>query len=260
LSEEYYQLRKDQDGLSLLPPVPGAATDQVRVRALPGPASVMVTDTTGRVHRTNGVFLTVNPLEFGIEVIQVVALTRKNDKDPSFSRDETYFLDGEVTLSENRPSQQPRLIRQPVGLFSLKLLRGIWKEHKSLGQHATDSKYDLHHPDCKFLPEIPGVTSDESGVVNDFHVFRHDYEARRQLWKSRKEGQPVDERLDRWLHHFGSNFQQLFEEGHASLQLRSLTPAVWKTLEQALALGLLDEVEVETGTDRKGPTLRGLVK
>ena len=91
------------------------------------------TDFIARINGTNGALKTlkdciysINPMEFGFEVIYICKFNLPYN---------AYILDGEVNDSGEK------LIRRPVGLFSLDWLKNIF-EHKKLGRQSTKTGFE----------------------------------------------------------------------------------------------------------------------
>lgn len=125
----HHKLRR-KDGLVLHPPGPD---NLIAVGPIMGPGSVELSD--GDWHgRIDHVFVTIDPLDCGIEIVQLVHFTLPDEG--------WTVLDGEV-----KGGPEPALLKRPVGLLSLDHLRGVWEEQQSLGAEAEDGS--------KTLPSLP---------------------------------------------------------------------------------------------------------
>ncbi|WP_157595066.1 hypothetical protein [Plesiocystis pacifica] len=140
----------------------------VLVDEVQGPADVSVKHDgdKGQPAVTRHVYITVNPLEFGIEVTQVGRFPLGKEE---------YLLDGETYM--NRAPEKHLLVRRPVALFDLD-----WFE-QALRQD--DGSYDFPEPDeAKALAEVKrhaGCRRMPVPPSEHFELFDYDVRQRRQL-------------------------------------------------------------------------------
>jgi hypothetical protein len=220
LQERHHQLRKAQDGFHLDPP----SERWLPVEPVLGPAEIRVSDGKGAPSVVgHNLYVTVDPLDFGIEVIQIVKVRLD---------DSAYILDGEV-VDVDTPGREPWLARRPAGLLSLAYLRECWERNaRSLGRALDDAN---QHGKRFGGKQLPTMTVSKDLAHTDLYVFEHDY-----AWRRRAQGALL-QRHDAWLNEFGPDFDALHSKGIASPGLHTLCPVTWKVLEQALARGDLPE-------------------
>ncbi len=157
------------------------------------------------------VVFTINPHEFGVEVIWLCQFLLREDE---------YIIDGEFDMGRNY------LVRQPVILIDMEFLKNTYYENKSLGLKKQGT-------DIKVLPLIP---------EGKFIIFDQDIALRKrrlinlnsQLKKIKHK--PADkiferDRIKKWLDDYEMSFANAKTGSLTSESLRSLCPVTWKTLE-----------------------------
>lgn len=211
-AQKHKQLRKDHDGLIV------QFEDGPEIKPISTPFEVQVTchdenlrDTVA--HSIPNVIFTVNPTEFGIEVL-LVSCFEMNDND--------YLIDGEMW------GKGKVLVRRPVMLLSCDYVQEIYNKNKTLGTYV-ETPPSL---DCKCLEKIP---------AGEYRVFDKDIEFRkRRLEILRKDNKtkeaPEAEYYRKWLENYELLFKKIkdSENGinrneHSALTM--LCPVTWKTLE-----------------------------
>lgn len=207
---EHASLRSSEDNLTLQwPQSPSDTIDVTTVRTR-WRAVVSGGGTTGK--ETRNVIPTLNPLERGIEMTQIIRFDLADDD---------HILDGEILedVGGNRI-----LARRPVGLISLDFIR----------QSFTDNTWSEATRDRRLLPTIR---------EEDLHVFSIENRLRQGRLADLARQRPASVLpTEEERHH-----QQWYEEfagvyGHDAGQLeqvRLLCPVVWKTLHIALETGSL---------------------
>ena len=231
-SQKHTSLRREADGLEIR----RDGSDELReVGFIETPFEAHV-----RFHEPNprgfgestvrNIIYSINPAEFGIEVVALCTFELKHSE---------YVLNGEYDLSREV------LIRELPVLIRLRYLSDIYRSRGSLGTllKSGDSA------DGKLLDEVPATQC----LVFDADVaFR---KARKQKIEAElKKKLPRDRRSNLewelkhvvvdWLSRYGTAVDGVRERGlqgtgQAEQELRTLCPVTWKTLELALAHGLL---------------------
>ncbi len=172
----------------------------------------------------HNVIYSLNPSEFGIEVIRIAHFNLKDDE---------CLLDGEFHLSRKV------LIRRPVVLIDMKYIEDIFTSNKSLGKLI---KTDLQF-ECKMMDPIP---------KDNCYVFIPDIELRQQRLerikeelatkkltkKSRENLLWESELITNWIKKYKYAFQNASDNGIQNENLRTLCPVTWKTLEIILSHGI----------------------
>lgn len=213
LLSRHHELRQNEDGLSLR-----ASNRYAEVSPIRGPGAIDLIERGNEKRAEHGLFVTVDPLDFGIEAIRIGTLQLPDD---------AYPLDGEVIEGSEQRGERDRLARRPVGLLALSYLERCWKKgaRRTLGDVVHTDKDDPRLGG----KELPEMTISRDLDTTDLFVFDHDY--RWRLDHVAEDGPYADG----WLQKFGPDFKQLLEDQLASVQLRTLCPVTWKVLEQALA-------------------------
>lgn len=170
----------------------------VRPSLLALPMDLTIHSDNGDTHVSN-VFVTINCLELGIEVVKVIEYDIPSEVEP-------YFLDGEILMA--KPSS-PELVRMPVALFPIDLLRDFLSSEISLC-YGKSAQASLRFPRL----------IDRKEVI----LFDWDIDRRNAIVDGAQEGVGSEsERYKKWRQSFGHDF--------AGSQIPSLfTPATVKTL------------------------------
>lgn len=194
--EVHRQLRVDHDGVNIGESDVNIA---VPVRYMETPWSCEVTLSEGADPvKCPFVIPSVNPHEFGIEMVQVL----------TFSMDDDHvLLDGEIIETRNF------LARRPVAMFRLEKLRDSFKDGLEVATR-----------DRRMLPVFGS---------RDVHVFKTDIESRLRRKEVTGAHAPTlkeSELIEEWLESFGEMFS---EEGLTAEPVRLLCPVTWKTLQLA---------------------------
>jgi hypothetical protein len=171
------------------------------------------------------VFYSLNPGEFGIEVVWLCAFKMNPDE---------YLLDGEYHLSREV------LIRRPVILLDMEFLNEIYLSHNSLGDETSRSDC----PEGKMLPPVPK----EHCVIfdKDIELRRRrlmalerfgDHSSPQSLQDHKTTANLRWERdlIQSWLDKYEGPFNDAQENGLQHEDLRMLTPDAWKPLELMFA-------------------------
>lgn len=213
LLSRHHELRQGEDGLALR-----ASNRYAEVIPIRGPGAIDLIERGSEKRAEHGLFVTVDPLDFGVEAIKIGTLQLPED---------AYALDGEVIEGSEQRGERDRLARRPVGLLALSYLERCWRKGgcRTLGEVVHTDKDDPRLGG----KELPEMTISRDLGTTDLFVFDHDY--RWRLEHVTEDGPYADG----WLQKFGPDFKQLLEEQQASVKLRTLCPVTWKVLEQALA-------------------------
>ena len=160
------------------------------------------------------VLLAVNPLELGIEVVRIAEFDLKPNE---------YLLDGETINA----GQNKVLIRRPVCLFEVDAIRRIVQNGGGdhLGFRSKES------PDAKTW----------EFEADEFYFFDEDIELRKKRVKQLLEqGFTRETSVElKWNEDWLKDYEELFQRGKLSGELNRFLPSAWKTIEQALAQGLI---------------------
>jgi hypothetical protein len=246
-AEQHADLRSAHDGFTI---ALGRKTAR-KVRFLETPFDVDITfhgpsleDTHETLHN---VIYTINPAEFGIEVIKLAEFSVE---------DEEYIIEGEVN-----PSRKV-LIRQLPVLLKLSYLSEVFVKNGSLGilQGGGDST------DCKVMDEIPRehcviFDADLSLRRNRRSKISRDLAASNLDDNRRNRLQWELDRIDRWLERWGDAMAGAKRDGlrgnrEPEKELRTLCPVTWKTLELAFAHKLFQKELDEEARARRPLTKR----
>lgn len=181
------------------------------VRRIAGRTSVRVYDSDAigadLVYETAGVYVSINPVELGIEVTSVGEFDLP---------DHAAILDGETRVDPNQGQHQ--LIRRPVALFSLAdFARRIKREA------GTEGPKNLGAP-------IPGDERRRLDFQPEMHLFDFDVDAR--MARCRKDAQH-SHRERTWLETWGGDFAAA-RAGELRGELLTLCPATWRAIELAI--------------------------
>lgn len=193
-----------------------------------GPTDVDVTyelDGQTKANRTDAVYITINPLEFGIEVTRIGKFNLGTRE---------YLIDGETFMSRN--PQRHVLVRRPVALFDLN-----WLERALL---QPDGTYDFprlavppgssstgffkRHAGCRSMPVPP---------AEHFELYDYDVRVRRRLvdaWNDRgRKGRDFSSEA-RWLEDWEDVFTAASDykagRGEFPAQLLPVCSATWKAV------------------------------
>lgn len=220
-AQKHWQLRFEHDGISLNP---NQLLKNINWRHTPFQVEVTYHRPDLRTTQTElveNVIFTINPLEFGIEVIWICEFNLE---------EQDYCLDGEYHLYHEF------LIRRPVAMFDLSWLKDIFRSEQSLGERLYN---DANYLDCKQLPFIPS---------DKIRIFDKDIELRRCRLKSLQkrsshltENERIEERrISQWLQRYEKAFEQIKKDKVIQdPDLRTLCPVTWKSLEILFAYGII---------------------
>ena len=166
--------------------------------------------------KIRNVIFSVNPLEFGIEVIRLIRFDMS---------DNDVIFDGEIM------EFGPSLPRRPIMLLSVDFLKKYYAKHKSLGQTI----FDTESLECKRMDKI---------TKDDFYIFDDDIDLAKKRYKEFPGSGNAEEfeRLEYWETNFSSLFKDINNKDITDLDsnpLLSLCPVTWKTLETALHFKLI---------------------
>ena len=184
------------------------------IHPVTAPQSVRVIADDDERRTTEGVLLAINPLELGIEVVRICTFDLE---------DREFLLDGEV----NQAKPHAYLVRQPIGLFDIEVLRKSFQENgRQLGSPLSGREQSQ---DCRDLGPMP---------EGSFHVFAEDVALRRRrLDRLRAGGDATADaerkRLERWFEKLDRPVRRAAAEGCLEPPLTWLLPTSWKILEQA---------------------------
>ncbi|MEZ4453022.1 MAG: hypothetical protein R3B09_26415 [Nannocystaceae bacterium] len=195
----HHRLRAEQDHWNLAYPDEREDRYKVQTWTVPGPHSILIHDR--QTQQIDDVLLSINPLEFGIEVTRVVCFDLQPDD---------VLVDGEVLEASGA---RPFLIRRPVGLIDLAVLHRAWGARGALGVAADGDDF----LEGRRVPELTAL---------DFHVFDADIRARQTLNNAK---------VKQWHQKFGRQFEQLIRGEDVSAMLQTLCPVTWRVLELAFS-------------------------
>lgn len=223
-SKKQADLRYRHDGIHLI-----TLTDRTRnIKPIDTPFSVRVSFHLPDIRKSStneiqNVIYSVNPAEFGIEVIWLCSFNLFEDE---------YLIDGEYHLSREV------LIRRPIILLDMDYLERVFKQDKAfkLGKMVrTDNVFE-----CKLLNPVPRQHCEIFDVdialrhnrlrkisqeLLDQHISQ---EARENLeWEASL--------IQSWLSKYEKAFSEAREKGLQSELLRTLCPVTWKALELIMA-------------------------
>jgi hypothetical protein len=182
----------------------------------------LLNQTRAETREINNVVYSLNPGEFGIEVIWLCTFQLHTNE---------YILDGEYHLSRNV------LIRRPVVLLDMQFLQKVFSTgNNSLGQ----LQFSRDTFECKLLPPVP---KEHCYIFNQDILLRHRRKAK-ILALLKDEHQPRKTRdnlvweldlIEKWLSLYEKSFLEANERGLVDEPLRRLNPVTWKTLELIFA-------------------------
>lgn len=179
----------------------------IRPSLLALPMDLTIHSNDGDTHVSN-VLVTINCLELGIEVVKVIEYDIPAEVEP-------YFLDGEILMS--KPSS-PELVRMPVALFPLELLREFMGGEISLAfEKSAQAALEISR------------RLDRREVI----LFDWDIERRNAIASDPTKGVGSEsERYMRWRQTFGGDFA----DNHIPSRF---TPATVKTLNLLLSANIV---------------------
>jgi hypothetical protein len=243
-ARQHAQLRREHDGFAI-----SVVRDPARtVRLLETPFDVDITfhgPNREDTHATlDDVVYTINPAEFGIEVIKLAQFSME---------DEEYVIEGEIN-----PSRKV-IIRQIPVLLKLSYLFEVFSAHRdgSLGSLQTEG----NSMDGKVMDQVPSEhcvifdadvalrRSRRSRICRDLAANNLDGERRSNLeWELHL--------IDRWLERWGEAVTAARQDGlrgnlESERELRTLCPVTWKTLELAFAHKLFQKQLDEEARTRR---------
>lgn len=207
----HHRLRAEQDKWRIGYPEEWNDQRAVRATSLPGPHQVRIhyhkPDGEGSETRdVSNILLSINPLEFGIEVVRIAYFDLHDDD---------YLVDGEVLEAHGA---RPHLIRRPVGLVDLAALYRAWRRRGALGEDVTGDEFLEGRRVTEIQP-------------HDMFVFDVDIRARRV---------GIGPLMQHWNRRFGHHFDRLLQGKEIPEILQILCPVTWRVLELAFAHELLD--------------------
>lgn len=207
---EHARLRSSEDHLRLK--WPEDPSDSIAVSAVKTRWQVLVTGAGESSRVTRNVIPSLNPLERGVEMTQLIRFDL---------RDSDQILDGEIL--ENVGGQRI-LARRPVGLIAMDFLRDV----------IVKSSWDGASRDRRLLPPIPAP---------DIHIFSSEGSLRRARLSALEHGSAPGGALpdevqhhQNWYAEFGGLYDPNVGEAEQS---RLLCPVVWKTLQVAVKTGAI---------------------
>lgn len=215
-SGRHRRLRADQDDLHIEP------VDGPRLTGVPTPCSVTVETGDGKPARISDVIFSVNPEEFGIEVIAPYAFSMDDDD---------HLMFGELWEKGGCP------LREPMMLLARDFVAEQFRAEGSIGEWVSEYPY----LDCRRLPSVP------SGA---YRFFGHDLLLRRRRTERLREAgsrsRTEEEELSLhtgWFDSFGRMFQEIADERPRLSADRheaatTLCPVVWKSLVQVHRAGI----------------------
>jgi len=228
-ANQHNELRRIADELFIGPDQRGR-----EVNLMDTPFEVNVRS-NGRHGNKRNVIFTINPAEFGIEVMQPCCFELQNSE---------YIIDGEYDIS-----RQVLVRRLPI-LLRLTRLQQIFESCEgSLGEwilpESEIGKHLSKSHDGKLLPEI----SPRDCKVFDADVSLRHLRAGRIIQRTAK-GENLDWELahiSKWLERYEAAVLRIQSDGlrgkdSASRELRTLCPVTWKTLELGFSHGLFSEL------------------
>lgn len=165
----------------------------------------VVVDDGRRQWTTRDVVPSLNPDEFGVEIVRILRFNM---------HEYDILLDGEIL------ERGPHLARRPVGMFSLEALRKMFQQGS--GRPMTVASRERR--------KLPAMESHE------WVVFDHDLELRRRRLRDPHVGSEEVSYLHQWESAYGPAFA---DQDRTSPPVPYLCPATWKTLDAAFARGVL---------------------
>lgn len=201
LQDEHKQLRRRYDHIQIVED----DDSFLRPSLTPLPMDLTIQSEMGD-HDLSNVLVSINCLDLGIEVVKVIEYAIPGDVKP-------YFLDGEILAMQ--PSS-PELVRMPVALFPLDLLRELFDGDVELQYHGA----------AQASLEIPRALS-----VDDVTLFTYDIERRNAIINDSALGVNGEgTRYKKWKSEFGD-----FSDGRIS---SLFTPATVKILNMLFAANI----------------------
>lgn len=209
-SERHRRLRADQDDLHIEP------VDGPRLTGISTPYSVTVETGDGEPARISDVLFSVNPEEFGIEVVALYTFPMERDD---------YLMFGELWEAGDCP------LRQPMLLLARDYVERQHRETGSVGEPTEGYPY----LDCRRLAHVPS---------EDYRLFGRDLHFRRRRLASLQEADSLPGAAENelslhtgWFDSFGRMFEELVEERPPLSADRheaatTLCPVTWKSLVQ----------------------------
>lgn len=213
-ASQHIEMRKQHDGMW----IPGLGTQRIPIRRAQTPYEACVTDRHGHEWRTKDVLFSINPGEFGIEVVSVQRMHLP---------EKCQLLDGEIAGT----GTAKWLVRRPVVLLELQALRTVCQSG-GFGDPLRDGE----NFECKRLPASLGPSH--------VHVFDLDLKARTRRAKHISDLGEASYRqeaewLRTWDRRYANKFARASREGVLEGELRLLCPVAWKALELAFETGVL---------------------
>ena len=223
MSKNIRNLRREHDNVNITD-----ASSELIVKPIAPKSRIRVTIKDGKRTDTlpplTGMLFIINPLEFGIEIIQPVYF-EMDDND--------YIIDGEIWEVENA------LVRQPVVLISYEYLCQLYNNNKSLGKYVDDINNNSR--DGKILERIP---------PEEYYVFAADVklkEIRLNTLKTKGKNRKEQEFLEDWIKKYKNIFEEIGDkwgeekpalEGDRYREILTLCPATWKSIELLCESGI----------------------
>lgn len=226
-------LRQMHDGLTI------KAGDPKKLKTIPTLSDVYVTRNGKTESQIHDVIFSINPTEFGIEIL-LVAHFDINLTDAPENCDT--LLDGEI-WEVGKGAKSKALIRQPMILLSCNFVYELFNENKTLGNIESHGPYI----NCKrILKNIP---------KDEYRIFYEEVELRKMRWEHLKNDintrtSPEAQRYEDWLYGDKGFYQKLSNlNGHdidfsnPDNELFSmLCPVTWKSIENVCRFKLLDRL------------------
>ncbi|MBK8492924.1 MAG: hypothetical protein IPL49_19060 [Saprospirales bacterium] len=152
----------------------------INIQTLPTKSVLKIVSERGETSLATGILVSINLLEFGLEVVKVLTFRMEDDD---------YLLDGEIL---DRPDGTKELVRMPCALIDLDFFRKFLAGKK------------LTYTDAN----APSVLLEVGSVPSEYiHVFDWDVKRRWEIFHD--ENTPVleRERYQKWAENFGANFR-----------------------------------------------------
>ncbi|MCB9284580.1 MAG: hypothetical protein H6563_10935 [Lewinellaceae bacterium] len=180
-ANEHIQLRNKFDFLNLL--VDEKKVDlnlDINIQTLPTKSVLKIVPEKGETTLATGILMSINLLEFGLEVVKVLTFRMENDD---------YLLDGEIL---DRPDGTKELVRMPCALIDLEFFRK-YLAGKQLSYTDANS---------------PSVQLEIGNIPPEYiHVFDWDVKRRWDIFQDESAPGGERERYQKWAENFGPNFQ-----------------------------------------------------
>lgn len=227
-SRLHRDLRSDKDGLTILLKTDPNERITKKIYTVTTPFDVKV---SGEDAVPNVIF-SVNPQEIGIEVIFTCGFALD---------EEDHVIYGEVK------DDRQTLLRQPVALIDAEFLRSQLNEAGSFGPILAAPHSPVHTEQTCWKCDSAGGKRIGKIPPKDYRVFQYDIELRER----ESSGVPGrEEECMKWLQQVKYESKTPVNEMDL-LQLTTLCPVTWKTLELGFKHGVIDKIMTKTETEEK---------